>query len=61
LIEVEKIITLNKTIAEWAEPIGSDYLNVLFVLNNDFAISLIIMHKLISNEILKKWGYTEMD
>jgi hypothetical protein len=42
LTEVEKIIRIDKRVPELVESVGMEYLNVLFICNNEFGINLII-------------------
>ena len=53
--EIEKIACVDITVAEWIDPVGTEYLNACCLKNNDFCVDFIFPKKLIPEEVLKEW------
>jgi len=54
--EIKKIICTDINMAEWIEPVGTEYLNAFCLKNNEFGINYILPKKLIPIQILNEWN-----
>jgi hypothetical protein len=54
IAEVEKIINLDKRVPEWVERIGAEYLNVLYIVTNEYSINVIIKKDIAPKKLIEE-------
>jgi hypothetical protein len=53
IAEIEKIISIDKRVPEWVESIGAEYLDVLYIVTNEYSINVIIKKDIAPKKLIE--------